>query len=998
MIDLKHTTYHHFVGGGRFDSQIDVLAYSNKKLAYENVTHIKCRLKFPEILSHHDMVMSDFVIPVVPNPTTVKSGNTASAPRIKLERVKIKWSEEGILQYSNIVGPLLTKIRGDWLKVDSPSSMSVLMQLTNKILIHTSQCINKRIVYNSDANVGRSSIPKAIKTALNRLNRAKNKHMLKLNDPDYSGHCFSAAKKEYKDAIQKYHNQQYCKRDDFLDSNFKTKPQKFYRWIRNQKRGEVTKIKKLRVGDRLFLDDNVADGFYQSMVDLKAWPENEIENNPYLRDQLLLYKHLISLYEHDLQLPSISLQTSNDLLKEVKNNVSDIFGITPLHFLNAGDEGCLHFNLLLNGIIEDLRNVSLHELNTVYGLFLYKGHEKDKTIHRSYRTISTCPLVAKCLDLYLRKCYSHIWDSEQAETQFQGSGSSHELASLLVTEAIQHSLFVSKRPLFLLALDAQSAFDRCLPQILCNELFRMNLPGAAINYINNRLVNRETVYEWDGNLMGPAKDRTGFEQGAINSSDFYKIYNNSQLKAAQESQLGVSIGSSIISAVGQADDVILLSSEIFNLQLLTALTESYCHKNRVLLEPAKTKLIAFAPTQDDLSVQKAKIAHNVTINNVKVTFSDELEHVGVIRHTGGNMPHILKRIGMHQRSLAAILFTGAAKSHRGNPAATLRLHSLYCTPVLLSGMASLVLKEKELKLLDQHFTRTLSRLQRLNEKTPRSVVHLLAGSLPFKALLDMRLLSLFLMICHKPDNPLHQHAKYVLTSGANRCSSWFLIIREVCKTYSIEHPLTLLDNPPEKKQFKKLLKLKVVGFWQEHLSAECSSPDLRSTRFLNPFKCSLLRPHPIWQYSSKSAYETNKATVLAKMLSGRYRTEALCRFWSSNTEGYCEAETCSNVLGDIVHLLAVCPALDSDRQRVFELWASKSIYLPELFHLLLRMMQAEPEILTQFILNADSDPEIINLVQLHGEKVLDHLLYLTRTMAYHLHKKKMMLSGKWSPN
>ena len=215
---------------------------------------------------------------------------------------------------------------------------------------------------------------------------------------------------------------------------------------------------------------------------------------------------------------------------------------------------------------------------------------------------------------------------------------------------------------------------------------------------------------------------------------------------------------------------------------------------------------------------------------------------------------------------------------------------------------------------------------------------------------------------------------------------------------NIEHPLTLLDNPPEKKQFKKLLKLKVVGFWQEHLSAECSSPDLRSTRFLNPFKCSLLRPHPIWQYSSKSAYETNKATVLAKMLSGRYRTEALCRFWSSNTEGYCEAETCSNVLGDIVHLLAVCPALDSDRQRVFELWASKSIYLPELFHLLLRMMQAEPEILTQFILNADSDPEIINLVQLHGEKVLDHLLYLTRTMAYHLHKKKMMLSGKWSPN
>ena len=47
----------------------------------------------------------------------------------------------------------------------------------------------------------------------------------------------------------------------------------------------------------------------------------------------------------------------------------------------------------------------------------------------------------------------------QAATQYQGEASNHELAAILDTEAIQHSKFVTKRPIFLLFLDIKSAFD-----------------------------------------------------------------------------------------------------------------------------------------------------------------------------------------------------------------------------------------------------------------------------------------------------------------------------------------------------------------------------------------------------------------------------------------------------------------------------------------------------------------------------------------------------------
>ena len=111
-----------------------------------------------------------------------------------------------------------------------------------------------------------------------------------------------------------------------------------------------------------------------------------------------------------------------------------------------------------------------------------------------------------------------------------------------------------------------------------SELFKLGITGSALLHINSRLANRRTVYNWDGEMMGPASDITGFEQGGINSSDYYKLYNNEQLETAQQSRLGVDIGSSVVSAVGQADDVMLVSSSLEKIQLLITLTEDYCKK------------------------------------------------------------------------------------------------------------------------------------------------------------------------------------------------------------------------------------------------------------------------------------------------------------------------------------------------------------------------------------------------------------------------------------
>ena len=77
---------------------------------------------------------------------------------------------------------------------------------------------------------------------------------------------------------------------------------------------------------------------------------------------------------------------------------------------------------------------------------------------------------------------------------------------------------------------------------------------------------------------------------------------------------------------------------------------------------------------------------------------------------------------MHKNALHALLPCGMARRHRGNPSASLRLSQLYGVPVLLSGLASLVLSQTELAIIDGHYLSTLQSLLRLHKRTPRSLL------------------------------------------------------------------------------------------------------------------------------------------------------------------------------------------------------------------------------------------------------------------------------------
>ena len=498
--------------------------------------------------------------------------------------------------------------------------------------------------------------------------------------------------------------------------------------------------------------------------------------------------------------------------------------------------------------------------------------------------------------------------------------------------------------------------------------------------------------------MGPSKDQTGFEQGGINSSDYFKLYNNEQLQIVQESGLGVDIKSSTISAIGQADDVILASNDIRNLSIQAKLIENNCEQHRITLVPKKTKLLAIYHEKQSPDVEYAKLINPVTIAGKSVDFVDEAEHVGVLRSKCGNVPNINRRISAHKRAMAAISSIGIARAHRGSPASSLKMQEIYGTSVLLSGLASLVLSTKEISMLENHFKKTLENLQKLHKNTPKPVVYMLAGSLPLEALLHCRQLSLFSMICRLKNDVLHKHAKLVLTSANPSCKSWFFEISKICRLYRLPHPLTLLDCNLNKKDFKRQVKLKVRQYWHDHFTREIGSGNYKSLAYFHPTSFRIGRPSLLWVYSMHHPFESAKAIVVAKMLSGRYRTDWFKRHWTDNKEGFCLAPTCKEIPGDMTHMFVSCPSLRPVQKKIQIIWLQKTLSCPPL-NLFLNWMWTElPEKFLQFILDPSRFHEVAILCEIYGPAVFNQIMYLTRTYAFYIDRFNCNLRTSLKPN
>ena len=304
--------------------------------------------------------------------------------------------------------------------------------------------------------------------------------------------------------------------------------------------------------------------------------------------------------------------------------------------------------------------------------------------------------------------------------------------------------------------------------------------------------------------------------------------------------------------------------------------------------------------------------------------------------------------------------------------------------------SSLVISGSELSSIDHHYKNTYQNLQKLHQRTPRSVIFFLGGSLPAQGLIHLRMLTLFGMVTRLTSDPLNIHARYALTTAKTTSRSWFCQIRDICLLYSLPHPLSLLSFPPSKDEFKKRIKAHVISYWEDKLRGEAAL--LPSLTNFKPEFMSLNTPHLLWRTAGSNPYEVAKAIQQARFLSGRYRSGYLEKHWSSNREGTCY--NCLQAPETIEHILISCISYKETKKNLYNLWLSTKI--PIVYQLVLSALSSDKKYLLQFILDCSVLPIVIRAAQEHGYIIYEELFYLTRTWCFAIHKQRMKSLGRWN--
>ena len=113
-------------------------------------------------------------------------------------------------------------------------------------------------------------------------------------------------------------------------------------------------------------------------------------------------------------------------------------------------------------------------------------------------------------------------------------------------------------------LTVYKAFDRVNHVKLFEKLIERRFPGGIVKvHWYDKTFSR---VRWGDCLSHSVCVRSGIRQGSILSLMLFNIYINSLIGALRSSVLGCHLGSEYIGCIAYADDIILLSASLINLQ------------------------------------------------------------------------------------------------------------------------------------------------------------------------------------------------------------------------------------------------------------------------------------------------------------------------------------------------------------------------------------------------------------------------------------------------
>lgn len=525
---------------------------------------------------------------------------------------------------------------------------------------------------------------------------------------------------------------------------------------------------------------------------------------------------------------------------------------------------------------------------------------KQHNLADNYRKITITPIIGKIIEKELAKNIQEQVCQEPLQYGFTRGVSSSSCA-LLITEAIAEAEDRGS-PLYIVYLDAKKAFDLVDHQIMLNAMSREGLNSHTWSLLSELYSRVESCVKLDGNLSRTIIERQGVRQGAVTSTEAFKGKSNDLLRRIRNHPDAFKIGCTSVGGPTTADDTALLSNSVLGIQSLLHLAQEDANRGRYLFSTSKSRMMTIFPEDRILK------SPPVYLNGAPIETSDSEKHLGIARNISTTSQETVnQRISQSRRTMYSLAGAGLYGTNGLPPEVMRSMLRIYTIPVLLYGLESLSLSEKNYSDMEKFHLNQLRRIQSLPCSTAKPAVYLLIGMLPVKAEIHRKILTLFMSLLLRTGSTENDIIRRQLVMKDLQSHSWTTQVRVLLHKYSLPDAFTLLLKPVEITAWKRHLRKTITNYWLRHLREEAST--MSSLTFLNLQACNLDHIHQVWRKCS-SERRTQQATIHASLLVQRYPLSGLsCA--GVRTRDCCPL--CAGGPETTAHFLVSCRALEKTR-------------------------------------------------------------------------------------
>ena len=237
----------------------------------------------------------------------------------------------------------------------------------------------------------------------------------------------------------------------------------------------------------------------------------------------------------------------------------------------------------------------------------------------------------------------------------------------------------------------------------------------------------------------------GVRQGGILSTDCYKLYKNNALLRVEKSGFGASIGTVFCGAPTCADDVLLMTHDPDELQLMLDIAFDYSGMENYLLQPVKSVIVVAEPSKRAASKATAgKGDREWNLGGVPMPQVESTTHMGMPRGTVKfATEEVTVNIQKARRSMYSLMPAGLHGENGLDPQTVVHIFQVYVISVLLYGLEVAVPSRANLDTLERFLRTSLKQILSLPMNTASLAAHILTGILPAEAMIHKRVLAVW---------------------------------------------------------------------------------------------------------------------------------------------------------------------------------------------------------------------------------------------------------------